>query len=118
MKHVENIAHRGARAFAPENTLEAIRKAADLGADAVEIDVQLSADGEPVVFHDDTLERCTDAATVFSSRAPWSTAGFTLAELRQLDAGSWFADELGHEPAARQTFLHSLTDEERRVHLG
>lgn len=55
------IAHRGARAFSPENTLEAFVKAAETRADAVELDVQLSADGVAVVFHDDTLLRCSDA---------------------------------------------------------
>jgi glycerophosphoryl diester phosphodiesterase len=84
------IAHRGARAFAPENTLEAIEKAAALGADMVEVDVQLTADGRLVVVHDDTLERCSNVAQVFPSRAHDPVGSFTLEEVQQLDAGSWF----------------------------
>jgi glycerophosphoryl diester phosphodiesterase len=53
-------AHRGARRQAPENTLPAFRRAVELGAEGVEFDVQLSADGVPVVIHDETLERTTD----------------------------------------------------------
>src|SRR5207244_10861016 len=52
VQRVLNSAHRGARAVAPENTLEAIARAAELGADMVEIDVHLSTDGEPIVTHD------------------------------------------------------------------
>lgn len=85
-----NIAHRGARSLAPENTLAAARKALELGADGWELDVALSADGELVVLHDDTLERTSDAALVFPDRAPWRVETFTLAELRRLDFGSWF----------------------------
>ncbi|NLA67546.1 MAG: glycerophosphodiester phosphodiesterase [Gammaproteobacteria bacterium] len=106
------IAHRGARAFAPENTLEAFAKAGETRADAVELDVQLSADGVPVVCHDDTLLRCSDAAERFPGRAPWATSSFTLAELGQLDAGSWFEAELGLPPERRQAFLQTLEEAE------
>lgn len=109
---VRVIAHRGARAFAPENTLAAIDKAAATCADAVEIDVQLTADGQAVVFHDDDLSRCTDVRVRFPRRDAWLLHRFTLPELRQLDAGSWFADELQRPRAERQAFLRSLTDEE------
>ena len=54
------IAHRGAVSVAPENSVEAIAAAADLGADAAEIDVQLTADGVPVLLHDRTVDRTTD----------------------------------------------------------
>ena len=53
-------AHRGASAYAPENTLEAFQLAADMGADGVELDVQLSKDGQLVVFHDETIDRVSD----------------------------------------------------------
>jgi len=106
------IAHRGARAVAPENTLAAIEAAALLGADAVEIDVQLSADDRVVVTHDDTLVRCTDATTRHPDRAPWWVSDFTYAELRSLDAGSWFVDELERRPGDRQAFLRPLQENE------
>ena len=59
MKYV-NYAHRGASSYAPENTLMAFYKGLELGANGIETDVQLSADGVPVLFHDDTLDRVTD----------------------------------------------------------
>lgn len=73
------IAHRGASAHAPENTLAAIVKAAELGADMVEVDLQASADGVLVVLHDPDLSRTTDGTG--------SVYAHTLAELKRLDAG-------------------------------
>lgn len=82
MGRVLNIAHRGASADAPENTLPAFEAALAAGADALELDVHMAADGAIVVIHDLTLGRTT------------SGRGFvrrhTLADLRRLDAGSWF----------------------------
>lgn len=91
-------AHRGARALAPENTMLAARKALEIGADFWEMDVRLTADNELVVFHDDFLGRTTDVAKHerFKDRAPWPAHAFTLAELRTLDAGSWFAEADPH----------------------
>lgn len=86
-----NIAHRGARGCAPENTLEAFEKAASLGAHMFELDVHLSADGIVVVHHDDDLLRCTDAAQRFPGRGSYYVSDFSAAELQSLDAGSWFA---------------------------
>ena len=54
------IAHRGDKAYAPENTLSAFRQAADKGADAIEFDVKLSADGQVIVLHDQTVDRTTN----------------------------------------------------------
>lgn len=85
-----NIAHRGARSLAPENTLAAARTALAVGADMWELDVSLTADGELVVFHDDTLVRTTNAELVFPERSPWLVSDFTLAEIKQLDAGGPF----------------------------
>lgn len=86
-----NIAHRGARGHAPENTVPAFELALKLGAHMFELDVHVSADGQVVVHHDDDVLRCTDAAQRFPSRASYFISDLTLAELRALDAGSWFA---------------------------
>ncbi|WP_181793280.1 glycerophosphodiester phosphodiesterase family protein [Streptomyces sp. WELS2] len=85
------IAHRGASAYAPENTLAAIDKAARLGFSWVENDVQRTKDGQLVVLHDDTLARTTNVEEVFPGRAPWKVGDFTAAEIARLDAGSWFS---------------------------
>ncbi|MDQ0747686.1 glycerophosphoryl diester phosphodiesterase [Streptomyces africanus] len=84
------IAHRGASAYAPENTLAAVDKAAELGTAWVENDVQRTRDGELVVLHDDNLRRTTDVEEVYPGRAPWKVKDFTAAEITRLDAGSWF----------------------------
>jgi glycerophosphoryl diester phosphodiesterase len=108
-----NIAHRGARAFAPENTIEAIAKAKDAAADMVELDVQLSADGIPIVFHDDALMPRTDVQARFPDRAPWRISQFTAAEMASLDAGSWFAAEILAPAVKRQEIhLQELTERE------
>ncbi len=77
-----NFAHRGASYEAPENTLAAFLLAAELGADGVELDVQLSKDGEVVVIHDLNLECSTNGSGPVRER--------TLAQLKDLDAGGWF----------------------------
>lgn len=76
------IAHRGDSAHAPENTLAAFRLAAENGADAIEFDVKLTADGEVIALHDRTLDRTTDGHGEVSR--------FPLAALQELDAGGWF----------------------------
>lgn len=85
-----NIAHRGARGHAPENTLPAFELGARMGAHMFELDVHLSADAHVIVHHDDDLLRCTDAAARFPQRASYFVSDFSLAELKTLDAGSWF----------------------------
>ncbi len=89
------VAHRGARAHAPENTLAAACLAHAEKALLWELDTALTRDGQLVVIHDDTLERTTDVADrpEFAGRRPWKIEGFTLAEIRSLDAGSWFAQK-------------------------
>ncbi len=76
------IAHRGASAVAPENTLAAFRLAADLGADGVELDVRATADGQLVVIHDDLVDRTTDGTGAI--------AALTLAQVHRFDAGRKF----------------------------
>jgi glycerophosphoryl diester phosphodiesterase len=77
------VGHRGAKLRAPENTLAGFRLARRLGAGWIELDAKLTADSVPVVMHDETLERTTDGAG--------AVATATLAEIRRLDAGSWFS---------------------------
>jgi glycerophosphoryl diester phosphodiesterase len=78
-------AHRGADNVAPENTIPALEQAIELGADYVEIDVRLTADGEVVLMHDASTARTTDGDLL--------VADSTYEELQQLDAGSWFSEE-------------------------
>lgn len=77
------IAHRGESSRAPENTLAAFRGALEAGADFVEFDVHLSADGVPVVIHDETVDRTTEGSGRVDT--------LTVAQLKALDAGSWFS---------------------------
>ncbi|WP_342595066.1 glycerophosphodiester phosphodiesterase [Salinicola lusitanus] len=84
------IAHRGASYQAPESTRPAYLLARDLGVDYLELDLQRTKDGVLVAVHDNTLGRNTDVAEVFPDRADAPVSSFTLDELKQLDAGSWF----------------------------
>lgn len=92
------IGHRGAAAAAPENTLAGIRKAKELGASWIEFDVKLTSDGEPILFHDDRLERTTDGRGAVAATA--------LAAIRRLDAGGWFGAAFRGEPVP--TFEEAL----------
>ena len=76
------IAHRGDLSAAPENTLPALQRAWDAGADGVELDVRVTRDGQLVVFHDRALDRTSDGHGLVNN--------FNLAEIRSLDVGSWF----------------------------
>ncbi|HEY5402272.1 MAG TPA: glycerophosphodiester phosphodiesterase family protein, partial [Pyrinomonadaceae bacterium] len=76
------IGHRGASAVTPENTLGAFRKAIEVGADGIEFDVRLTRDGMPVVIHDDNLRRTGGRPDLIRS--------VSLADLTQVDVGSWF----------------------------
>lgn len=83
------IAHRGASGSAPENTLAAFRRAAEVGASMIELDVQLCRDGHVVVMHDDTVDRTTDGHGV--------VAALDLARLKALDAGGWYGPAFAGE---------------------
>ena len=78
------IGHRGAKAYAPENTLPSIETAADLGVEWVELDVKLTKDNVPIIFHDEGLDRTTSGTGL--------VAQTNYEDLRDLDAGSWFGD--------------------------
>lgn len=83
------VGHRGASGYAPENTLAAFRRAVELGATFIETDLQLSRDAHFIAIHDATLDRTTTGRGLVQA--------LTLAELRELDAGSWFAPEFAGE---------------------
>jgi glycerophosphoryl diester phosphodiesterase len=104
------IAHRGASATAPENTLAAFRAAIDAGADGVEFDVQLASDGVPVVIHDTTLKR--------TAGVDKRVADLTSAELGTADVGSWFGLQFAGEavPTLEQT-LQLLSDHDGPIYI-
>ncbi|NOX32560.1 MAG: hypothetical protein GXP56_02315 [Deltaproteobacteria bacterium] len=89
---VKVIAHRGARSIAPENTLMAAEIAFKTGAGLWETDVNTTLDGHLILFHDKSLLRCTNAASKFPSRASYNVKDFSIREIMQLDAGSYFID--------------------------
>jgi glycerophosphoryl diester phosphodiesterase len=84
------IAHRGASAYAPENTHSAFRLAIEMKAEMMELDVSISKDGIPVVVHDETVDRTTSASG--------NVGDFTLAELKELETGAWFDEKFDGEP--------------------
>ncbi len=85
------IAHRGAKAYEPENTLQAFQKALDLNSDGIELDVHLSADGHIIVIHDETIDRTTNGTGLVND--------FTLAELK-----SFLIDEKYQIPTLNEVF--------------
>lgn len=89
MKKIVIWAHRGASGDAPENTMSAFRLAEQAGADGIELDVRLTADGVPMVLHDDTLDRTTDIKGALAT--------YSLRNLQHADAGSWFASQFAGE---------------------
>ncbi|WP_258073693.1 glycerophosphodiester phosphodiesterase family protein [Arthrobacter sp. 08Y14] len=92
------VGHRGNSGLAPENTAVSFAQARDAGAEMVETDVRLSADGELFLFHDGTGTRTTNASEVFPDRADAPITSFTADELRRLDAGSYFDGRYAGEP--------------------
>ena len=113
------LAHRGDSFHAPENTLEAALLAWEAGADAWELDVQLTRDGVAVVCHDESLSRTTNVADRFRDD-PRSLSGFRIAdfewrEIASLDAGSWFVSTAaGDRSAAAFRTLQNL-EESRKI---
>lgn len=109
LDHVSVIAHRGGSKLRPENTLAAFDHAVTLGADAIECDVHLSRDGEPVVIHDPTLNRTTDG------RGPVSA--LTAAELGRVDAGFHFGADSGHPFRGHGIYVPRLAEVLARITL-
>lgn len=92
-------AHRGARAYAPENTMPAFHIAHKLGAEAIELDVNLTKDGYAVIFHDYVLTRTTNIAELPHLQKHGEKTGIhhlTLEEVQTLDAGKWYAESDPH----------------------
>lgn len=83
------IAHRGASAYAPENTLAALRLAAEMGASWIEFDAMLTKDDEVIIMHDETLDRTTNGKG--------EVAQMPYQEIAKLDAGSWFSKQFADE---------------------
>ena len=113
-----SVAHRGASAYAPEHTLAAYRLAIEQGADYVEQDLAVTKDGVLICLHDASLERTTNVEELFPDRAiehqpskarrgrAWLANDFTLAEIKTLDAGSWFDPKFAGErcrPSTRRS---------------
>ena len=103
-----SVAHRGASAYAPEHTLASYRLAIEQGADFVEQDLAVTSDGVLICLHDASLERTTNVEQVFPDRwtetviegrkrKAWLANDFTLAEVKRLDAGSWFDPKFSGE---------------------
>jgi len=82
---VQVVAHRGTAGYAPENTMASFERAIQMNADYLELDIQLSKDNELVVIHDSTVDRTTNGSGAVQD--------FTLAQLRDLDSGSWFDEK-------------------------
>lgn len=101
------IAHRGASAYAPENTVAAFDLALQMGCRHIELDVDFTGDGHIVVMHDETVDRTTNGTGPVGS--------YTLAELRVLDAGAWFGPQFTGERIP--TFAEVLARYQGRVHL-
>ncbi len=84
LKLPQVIGHRGASAYAPENTLESIHTAADMGIEWVELDVKLTKDDVPIIFHDEELDRTTNGSGLVRDK--------TYDEIKQFEAGSWYGE--------------------------
>ncbi len=104
------IGHRGAKAYAPENTLASIHSAADMGIEWVEVDVKLTRDSVPVIFHDEELERCTGAQG--------RMADTNFDEVQELDAGSWFSDSfVGEKIPSLEELLNVVLERNLGINL-
>lgn len=101
------IAHRGASGHAPENTLPAIKKAIEMDADLIEIDVHLTKDDSVIVIHDNTLNRTTNGKG--------SVLSHTYSEICLLDAGSWFSDQFKNEKIPTLREVLQTVNEQRKI---
>lgn len=104
------IGHRGAKAYAPENTLASIHAAADMGIEWVEVDVKLTKDSVAIIFHDDELNRCTNGSGL--------VAETDFKTIEELDAGLWFGDSfMGEKIPTLEELLNVVIDRGLNVNL-
>jgi len=103
------IAHRGASAFAPENTLAAFKRALDMGASAIEFDVHQTADGELVVIHDSKLMRVAGKS--------WRIKDVSWKKLSEVDVGSWFGVDYAAEKIPRLDDVFDLVGDRAELHI-
>ncbi len=102
------IGHRGNSSSAPANTIESIRQAIELGVDMIELDVRMSKDGVPILIHNDTVDETTNGHG--------SVASLTLAQLKELDAGSWKDKRYANEKIP--TLVEALEFVKGKVYLS
>lgn len=104
------IGHRGAKAYAPENTLAAVHTAADMGVEWVEIDVKLTKDNVAIIFHDEELSR-TSSGSGLVAETDWKT-------ISELDAGSWFGESfIGEKIPMLEEMLNVILDRNLGINL-
>lgn len=97
-KDILNVSHRGASGYAPEHTLVSYEIGEKLKGDYIEIDLQMTKDGQLIAMHDETLDRTTNGTGLVKD--------YTLAQIKELDAGSWFNEK---SPLYAQTSYEGLT---------
>ncbi|SER89741.1 glycerophosphoryl diester phosphodiesterase [Vreelandella subterranea] len=110
LEEFQVIAHRGASGHAPESTMAAYELAHEWGVDYLELDAQLSSDGEVVVFHDDTIDRTSDGEGAIND--------YTLEELKALDTGTWFNEANPDSASDDFAGAEMLTLDELFEHFG
>lgn len=94
-----NYAHRGASAYAPENTMSSFQKALDIGANGIELDLQKTKDNKIVIFHDDIIDKKSDGIGKISD--------YTYNELLKYDFGSWFDNKFENERIVHYKMLEN-----------
>ncbi|MET3729706.1 glycerophosphoryl diester phosphodiesterase [Fictibacillus halophilus] len=103
-KDILNVAHRGASGYAPEHTITSYKMGEKMHGDYIEVDLQMTKDGELIAMHDETLDRTTNGTG--------QVKDFTLEEIKQLDAGSWFNEKYPEQAKAEYEGLQVPTLEE------
>lgn len=103
------IAHRGANNLAPEHTIPAYEKAIELNADYIEIDLRMSKDGHLIALHDETLDRTTGISG--------EPTDYTLDELKQFDAGSWYSEDFKDEKIPTLEEIFDTFKEDTRYYI-